>query len=300
MNNQPFVDRRSIDFAPSTTRLASLTDANYAPPQLNEENGSPTWIVRAANFVVTITRAMPGTRLVRKGQVDEYMLFVPPGVAVDVEGGGERLTVEPDSLTIIPPGDSGIVADAGGDIFRIFSHQAKDLIAQSANAAIYEGDLNEVAPLVEWPEPVGGHRVRTYPLKGVACGDAFGRIYRSTNLMVNIFEPYAGSRDQSALSPHSHADFEQGSLTTAGRFEHYLRTPWGKDRAAWRDDLVLSCESPSMTVIPAGMIHTTAWFGAKGRLIDIFSPPREDFSRRLGWVRNEADYPSPTWIEDKR
>ena len=25
---------------------------------------------------------------------------------------------------------------------------------------------------------------------------------------------------------------------------------------------------------------------------------RDDFSKRLGWVRNEADYPSPTWIED--
>lgn len=275
-----------------------MIDANDASPQLKEENGSPTWIVRGANFVVTITRATPGTRLVRKGQLDEYMLFVPPGVAADVAAGEERLTVEPDSLTIIPAGDSEIVAHAGGNIFRIFSNRANDLIAQSANVATYEGDLNEVAPLVAWPEPVGGYRVRTYPLKDVVTGAAFGRIYRSTNLMVNIFEPYVGSRDQAALSPHSHADFEQGSLTTAGRFEHYLRTPWGKDRAAWTDDLVLSCDSPSITVIPAGIIHTTAWFGAQGRLIDIFSPPRDDFSKRLGWVRNEADYPSPTWIED--
>jgi hypothetical protein len=298
MSNQTFVDRRSIDFAPGARRSATMIDANDASPQLNEENGSPTWIVRGANFVVTITRAAPGTRLVRKGQFDEYMLFVPPGVAADVGAGGELLTVEPDSLTIIPPGDSEIVARAGGDIFRIFSNRANDLAAQSANVATYEGDLSEVAPLVEWPEPVGGYRVRTYPLKDVVSGDAFGRIYRSTNLMVNIFEPYVGSRDQAALSPHSHADFEQGSLTTTGRFEHYLRTPWGKDRAAWVEDLVLSCDSPSITVIPAGMIHTTAWFGAQGRLIDIFSPPRDDFSRRVGWVRNEADYPSPTWIED--
>ena len=298
MSNQSFVDRRSIDFAPGARRSATMIDANDASPQLSEENGSPTWIVRGANFVVTITRAAPGTRLVRKGQFDEYMLFVPPGVAADVGAGGERLTVEPDSLTIIPPGDSEIVARAGGDIFRIFSNRANDLAAQSANVAPYEGDLSEVAPLVEWPEPVGGYRVRTYPLKDVVSGDAFGRIYRSTNLMVNIFESYVGSRDQAALSPHSHADFEQGSLTTTGRFEHYLRTPWGKDRAAWVEDLVLSCDSPSITVIPAGMIHTTAWFGAQGRLIDIFSPPRDDFSRRVGWVRNEADYPSPTWIED--
>lgn len=298
MNNQTFVDRRSIDFAPSTRRSATLIDVNDAPQQLSEQNGSPTWVVRGANFVVTITRATSGERLERKGQPDEYMLFVPPGVVADVEADGKRLTVEPDFLTIIPPGDSQIIVPAGGDIFRFFSSRASDLTAQSANTETYEGDFSEVATLVDWPEPIGGFRVRTYPLKDVVSRDVFGRIYRSTNLMVNIFEPYTGSRDQAELSPHSHADFEQGSLTVAGPFEHYLRTPWGKDRAAWDDDLVLGCESPSITVIPAGMIHTTAWFGAQGRLIDIFSPPREDFSRRSGWVRNEADYPSLASIKD--
>jgi hypothetical protein len=298
VSNQTFIDRRSIDFEPGTRRPATMVDANDAPPQLIDHTGSPTWIVRGANFVVTITRATPGTRLVRKGQVDEHMLFVPPGVSADIVTREEGVTVERDSLTIIPPGDSEIVAHTGGDIFRIFSCRANDLTAQSANAATYPDDLDEVAPLAEWPEPVGGYRLRTYPLKDVVAGEVFGRIYRSTNLMVNIFEPYAGSRDQAALSPHSHTDFEQGSLTIAGRFEHYLRTPWGKDRAAWREDLVLSCDSPSITIIPAGMIHTTAWFGTQGRMIDIFSPPREDFSRHLGWVRNEGDYPNPTWIEN--
>ncbi|MFM0287966.1 cupin domain-containing protein [Paraburkholderia megapolitana] len=300
MNNKTSVDRRSIEFAPGIKRSPSIVDANDTPPQRIEEDGSPTWIVRGANFVVAITRVQPGTRLSRRAQADEYMLFVPPGVLADVEAGEERLTVEPDSLTIIPPGDSEIVARGGGEIFRIFSSRASDLAVESANATVYSGDLGDVAPLREWPEPPGGYRVRTYPLKNVVSGEAFGRIYRSTNLMVNIFEPYEGSRDQTALSPHSHADFEQGSLTMAGCFEHYLRTPWGKDRNAWREDVVVNCGSPSVTIIPAGMIHTTAWFGSQGRMIDIFSPPREDFSRHAGWVRNEEDYPSPTWLENSK
>jgi len=300
MSNQTSSDRRSIEFAPGIKRPPTIIDVNDAPPQRIEDNGSPTWIVRGANFVVAITRAKPGTRLGRQAQASEYMLFVPPGVLADVKAGGERLTVESDSLTIIPPGDSEIVAHGDGEIYRIFSSRAFDLTADSANDTVYSDDLADVAPLTEWPEPVGGYHLRTYPLKNVVSGDAFGRIYRSTNLMVNIFEPYEGSRDQTALSPHSHTDFEQGSLTMAGRFEHYLRTPWGRDRNEWREDVVVSCGSPSITIIPAGMIHTTAWFGSHGRMIDIFSPPREDFSKRAGWVRNEEDYPSPTWIESSK
>jgi hypothetical protein len=297
MSNQAFIDRRSIVFSPATRRPATIVDVNDVPPQLIDSNGSKTWIVRAANFIVAITKAVAGTSLHRDGQIDEYMLYTPPGAGAEVSSRGERLAVEPDSLTIIPPGDSEIVALSAGVVFRIFSSRSRDLTELSSNAACYLGGLEEVAPLVDWPAPVEGYRLRTYPLKDVKSGEAFGRIYRSTNLMVNVFEPYASARDQSALSPHCHDDFEQGSLTITGRFEHYLRTPWGKDRAAWRDDLVAKCDSPSIAVIPAGMIHTTAWLGAQTRMIDIFSPPRADFSRQVGWVRNDRDYPAPIWIE---
>lgn len=294
MTGQPFIDRRAIAYA-AEARPATLVDINDAEPQLVEADGSPTWLIRAANFIVAITRAKAGTRLARVGHLDEYMTFsLQP---IDVSAGSERLMTEPDALTILPPGDSAIVAQGEGDIFRIFSSRATDLLAQSANAAAYADGHAEVAPLVDWPEPPEGWRIRSYPLAGVTSGDVFGRIYRSTNLMVNLFDPYPGSRDQAALSPHHHDDFEQGSLTITGDFEHYLRTPWGKDRGAWRGDQVLACASPSLTVIPAGVIHTTAWFGSGGRMIDIFAPPRADFSRNPGWVRNAADYPAPEWIK---
>jgi hypothetical protein len=39
-------------------------------------------------------------------------------------------------------------------------------------------------------------------------------------------------------------------------------------------------------------VHTTQGVGPHQQLIDIFSPPRVDFSIS-GWVLNAADYPAP-------
>jgi hypothetical protein len=287
-----FVDRRAISQGGAHLRDRSLAEFAQARPQIQESDGSPTWLSRGANFVVAVTRVRAGTVLARTGQLDEYMVVAPPELSLDVTAGAGALEAEADSLTIVPPGDSAVTAKGHGYVYRIFSTQADDLANLSANAAVYADGAPEVAPLEPWPDPVGGFRLRTYPLSKLSSGEVFGRIFRSTNLMVNLFEPYDEGRPQDALSPHHHDDFEQGSLCLAGDFEHYLRAPWGKDRAAWKPDETVRCGSPSLTVIPAGTIHTTAWFGP-GRMIDIFAPPRMDFSTKPGWVRNAADYPMP-------
>ena len=287
-----FVDRRAILQGDTPLRTRSLAEFAQTKPQIQEPDGSPTWLSRGANFVVAVTRVRVGTVLARTRQPDEYMVIAPPELGLHMAAGAGVLEAEADSLTIVPPGDSTVTAKGEGYIYRIFSTQAEDLAKLSANAAVYADGAPEVAPLEPWPDPVGGFRLRTYPLGKLSSGQVFGRIFRSTNLMVNLFEPYNEPRRQDALSPHHHDDFEQGSLCLAGDFEHYLRAPWGKDRAAWKPDETVHCGSPSLTVIPARTIHTTAWFGPC-RMIDIFAPPRMDFSSKPGWVRNAADYPMP-------
>lgn len=65
--------------------------------------------------------------------------------------------------------------------------------------------------------------------------------------------PAHGPRDETRLSPHSHADFEQGSLALEGSYIHHIRWPWTTNRRTWR----------------------------------------ADFSRQPGWVLNAGEYPMP-------
>jgi hypothetical protein len=60
----------------------------------------------------------------------------------------------------------------------------------------------------------------------------------------------------------------------------------------WREDAHLHCPAPSLCVIPPPATHTSTNIDpGVNVLIDIFSPPRLDFSLRPGWVLNESDYP---------
>jgi hypothetical protein len=271
---------------------------HYAePPQKTDPDGSRHWITRAANFVTVVSQTPAGAVLARNNP-DEYMVLLPPGTEAVAEAAGTRIETKGDSLIIVPPGESQVLVRKPGTVVRVFSNKAKDVAAAAVNAATYADGAPEVAPLIPWPDPVGGFALRHYDLSKITSPDPHPlkmRVFRSTNLMINVFMPWTTRRDEKRLSPHSHADFEQMSLSLKGSFVHHLRYPWSPDKTHWREDEhVQYDESPSVLVLPAGVIHTSQDVGQGTTwLVDIFAPPRLDFSLKAGFVLNASEYPVP-------
>lgn len=261
-------------------------------PTETTAGGGRTWIARAANLVLAYSLVKRGDVLSRHGQPDEYaVLMYSESAPVTVTARDEVARVAEEAFVVVPPGDSEVRADADGVLIRLFSTRADDLRAAALNAQAYaEPDLR-AAPLEPWPDPVGGFRLRVYRLADTPIAEGrFGRIFRTTNLMVNFLAEEPEPRNPRKLSPHHHDDFEQISLAVKGRFMHHIRYPWGPDSAQWRPDESREIATPSICVIPPPTVHTTQGVGPHQQLIDIFSPPRVDFSAS-GWVLNADDYP---------
>jgi len=277
---------------------SQLYDAEYGlfykdPPAEDGASGR-TWYTRGQNFIVAYTDAAPGAVFERTAQADEFMLLLAyPGTPATLSAGDQRETTDGYTLAIMPPGDSRIELPDGGKVVRIFTTRSDDLVAKCSNAPAYAEQHGNIPPLADWPAPRGGFRIRVYSLDVPPVPGRFGRIWRSTNMMVNIPATSIGPRDRTKVSPHHHDDFEQGSLALEGVWGHHMRWPWSVDMNSWRDDVHTEVASPSVTVIPAQVIHTSTWTSDRNQLVDIFSPPRADFSKQPGWVLNADEYPPP-------
>lgn len=258
-----------------------------------ESPGVQTWVSRGTNFVVAVSEVKAGGRIARPDQLDEYMVFLVDTSAT-VEANGERIEAAPETLVIVPPGKSELTAQGEGQVISIYSDLTADMAALAQNAADFTQRAPEVAPLVPWPTPADGFKLRAYKMADHTQADSNMRIFRSTNLMVNVMKPRPVPRDVHKLSPHSHTDFEQGSLAIKGDWVHHVRYPWGPDMTTWRDDDHIEAGSPSLCVIPPKAVHTSRNTNEGGSwLFDIFAPPRVDFSIKPGAVANNADYPLP-------
>jgi hypothetical protein len=281
---------------PTAGKFAASEYARFYESEPQEAaGGARTWYARGQNFIVAYSDADPGAVLERRGQPDEYVLLLQDrGRGARITANGQETAVEGHSLAIIPPGDSRIELPDGGRITRLITVRSADVAAKCSNAAAYAEPHPYIPPLQSWPDPPGGYRVRAYSLDVPAKEGRFGQIWRCTTFMVNVFTP-VGPRPLNQLSPHHHDDFEQCSLAIEGSFVHHLRWPWTTDIADWRPDEHEHCASPSIVVIPPRAIHTTAAHDDPGPnvLVDIFCPPRMDFSKMAGWVLNADEYPMP-------
>ncbi|MCT2582060.1 hypothetical protein [Actinophytocola gossypii] len=273
-----------------------LADFYREEPQETTAAGSRTWLTRGQNFVLAYTSAVAGEEFVRTGQPDEYVVVLPHDEsAVQVTAAGRTETVTGRAVIVVPPGDSTVTATADRDLVRLFTSRSEDLAARCGNADSYAEPHPHVAPFAAWPDPPAGFDLRVYPVADIPEEQGrFGRIFRCSTFMVNFLYPRVGPRDPSKLSPHHHDDFEQCSLAVGGEFVHHIRTPWTTDLADWREDVHHACGSPSVAVIPPPTVHTTQATGqGTNQLIDIFCPPRADFSAKPGWVLNAEEYPAP-------
>jgi len=280
---------------PASAFGASTYARFYEESPREQDSTQRTWYVRGQNFIVAYSDARHGATFERKAQPDEYVLLLPQaGLTAQIETPDERIDVTGYSVTMIPPGRSRITISGSGPAIRLFSTQSDDLCRLVSNPEKYAGPHPQIPPFEPWPEPADGLRIRNYSLDVPDAPGRFGKIFRCTTFMVNVFPPLHGPRDPSKLSPHHHDDFEQCSLATGGIYEHHLRWPWTADKAEWREDEHERCGSPSVCVIPPRVIHTSAAVHPEvNLLVDIFSPPRADFSDMPGWVLNAEDYPRP-------
>lgn len=286
--------------APKTTvdpatpvRPAQLAEFLSEKPSEISDRGSRTWHVRSTNAVLSYTDAKAGDVLRRDGHPDEYtVLMFSESAPIRVVAGDEQTVVDDEALVVVPPGDSRVEILEDGVLVRLSSSLSSALNSQALNAEAYREPDIRVTPLERGPDPSDGFHLRVYRLADWPVSpDRFGRIFRTTNLMVNFVPEEPGPRDPHKLSPHFHDDFEQLSLAVKGRFVHHIRYPWGPDSTQWREDQALETDAPSVCIIPPPTVHTTRGSGSHQQLIDIFSPPREDFAAS-GWVLNADDYPT--------
>ncbi|MEY9929641.1 mannose-6-phosphate isomerase-like protein (cupin superfamily) [Catenulispora sp. GP43] len=251
--------------------------------------GSRTWSVCGRNFVVAVTELEPGDRLTEHDLPDEYVLLVQGDAVVSVEHDGRApVSVSEAAFVVVPAGTSTVHTTAPTTVVRVFTARCEEQMRRAVNHAA--GADPRTTPLPALAE-TGNDSVRIRRLRDAPDEQGrLGRIFRTRSLMVNWFPVQEGPRDTERLSPHSHEDFEQMSVTLVGRYAHHLRVPWTPRMSQWRADEHVEVGSPSMTLIPPTVVHTTRAVGpGPHTLIDVFAPPREDFLAN-GWVLNAGEY----------
>lgn len=219
------------------------------------------------------------------------MLFDTAGL---ISGEGQSQELPRRSLSVLPPGAYQIKLTGAGRGCILSTHR-KDTPPEPLNAASYQPPDARVAPVgPSWARRGDARTIQVFEIDNVKAPADNPRLkmFQSATMSINWVD-YDGPRDRTALSPHSHRDFEQASLAVSGDFVHHLRVEWGKNANEWREDMHKQAPSPSVLVIPPELIHTTEGVNAGHHLlIDVFAPPRRDFIAK-NWVLNASEYLDP-------
>jgi len=275
----------AVGTKPAATRFSGAEYAKfYQMRPAEDRDGARTWCARGQNFIIAYSEAGKDATLSRTDQPDEYVVLLPdPGAGAEIIWGSERIAVRGHSISFVPAGTSSVKLLGAAKVVRMMTTRSPDLARLCSNAESYAAAHPNLPAFEPWPEASGGPRIRTYSLDVAQEPGRFGRIFRCSTFMVNFLEPRNGPRDPTRMSPHHHDDFEQCSLALAGTFIHHLRWPWTTDMGEWRNDDHERCGSPSIAVIPPPAIHTSqAADPGINILVDIFCPPRVDFSAKPG------------------
>lgn len=266
--------------------LWAFADRNAAT---KTDAGSATWAARGQNFVLAYTELAAGDELIWEGDRGYVVIAPVDDAQLEVSCGGETVSLEGRGIVVVPPGRSTVTSSKGGVLGRMFEGEDEAAAALAANANSYSKPHPRVALTPERPQPeqLKAYRVADYPPEQ----GRFGTIFRTNQLMINFLDDTIGPRDPEKLSPHHHDDFEQGSFTIQGDWQHHIRTPWTTKQSQWREDDHFEVSGPSLTIIPPPTIHTSQGVGlGTNIMIDLFAPPRDDFAEK-GWVVNAEDFP---------
>jgi hypothetical protein len=254
--------------------------------------GNSHWVMRAQNFLVE--RVVSGGEPFAVESNAEMLLVLPDAAAVVMAEGAGTPVAEPGpgSVCLLAAGRYTVRIARAGTCTVIASNRPDLDSGTALNAAAYAEPDARIAPTGHpYARRTVAPAAQVYEMARIEAPKDNPRLkmLQTDTLSINWVE-YWGERDRTALSPHSHADLEQGSLALAGDYIHHLRVTWGRNANLWQPDEHLPAPSPSLAIIPVDLIHTTEGVGGGHHLLlDIFSPPRKDFIAK-GWVHNAADY----------
>ncbi len=259
--------------------------------------GGRRWLMRSQNFIVEGIECDERGTAFSVASSHEILLLLPvAGATIRSEDARIASVDAPGhAVCILPAGRYQIALQTAERCYVLATHRPDLDDNVILNAAAYVQPDPRIAPVgTPYRRIRRTGEIIVVPVSEMQppADNPRLKILQSDTMSINWVE-YEGPRSRARLSPHRHANLEQGSLAIMGTFVHHLRVEWGSNADLWQDDEHLKAPSPSMLVIPVNLTHTTEGVDA-GRhiLIDVFAPPRADFIAK-GWVLNSADYESP-------